>query len=146
MHIIYVAMQVTSANCSEGDVRLVDGLVDYEGRVEICINQVWGTVCSTTYRYTYSYYIRWDVNDAKVVCRQLGHQELGATVYASSSTFGAGTGPVFLSDLRCVGSEANLLECSNFNFVQLASNDHCTHSRDVGLRCERELLMHMHTA
>ena len=138
MHIIYVAVQITSANCSDGDVRLVDGSVGYEGRVEICINRVWGTVCSTTYRYTYSYYIRWDVTDAKVVCRQLGHQELGATVYTSSSTFSAGTGPVFLSDLYCDGSEANLLECSNFNFVQLASNDYCTHSRDVGLRCERK--------
>lgn len=131
-------MNVTPANCSDGDVRLVDGSVDYEGRIEICINRVWGTVCSTTYRYTYSHYIRWDVNDAKVVCHQLGHQELGATVYTSSSTFGDGTGPVFLSDIHCDGSEANLLECNNFNFVQLASNHYCTHSRDVGLRCERK--------
>ena len=62
-----------SSNCSDGDVRLVDGSVDYEGRVEVCINRVWGTVCSRSYRY-YNY---WDLNDAKVVCRQLGHQELG---------------------------------------------------------------------
>ena len=75
--ICIVAMGITSSNCSDGDVRLVDGSVDYEGRVEVCINRVWGTVCSTTYRYSYSYYSRWDVNDAKVVCRQLGHQELG---------------------------------------------------------------------
>ena len=64
-----------SANCSDGDVRLVGGsVINVEGRVEICINRVWGTVCSTTSRY---YYSNWDVNDAKVVCRQLGHQELG---------------------------------------------------------------------
>ena len=63
-----------SANCSDGDVRLVGGsVINVEGRVEICINRVWGTVCSST-RY---YYSNWDVNDAKVVCRQLGHQELG---------------------------------------------------------------------
>ena len=68
------AMGTLSANCSDGDIRLVDGVTDYEGRVEICINRVWGTVCSTTSRY---YYSRWDVSDAKVVCRQLGHQELG---------------------------------------------------------------------
>ena len=72
-----VAMGITSSNCSDGDVRLVDGSVDYEGRVEACINRVWGTVCSTTYRYARYYYSRWDLNDAKVVCRQLGHQELG---------------------------------------------------------------------
>ena len=134
MHITFVAMQVTSANCSDGDVRLVDGSVDYEGRVEICINRVWGTVCSTSYRYNY-----WDLSDAKVVCRQLGHQELGITVYTSSSTFGAGTDPIFLSDLQCVGSEANLLECRNSNFIQLVNNRYCTHSRDVGLRCERKI-------
>jgi deleted-in-malignant-brain-tumors protein 1 len=66
------------SNCSDGDVRLVDGSADYEGRVEVCINRVWGTVCSTTYRYTY--YPYWDISDAKVVCRQLGHQELGIMV------------------------------------------------------------------
>ena len=133
---VNVAMQVTSANCSDGDVRLVDGSVDYEGRVEVCINRVWGTVCSTTSRYTY--YTYWDLSEAKVVCRQLGHQELGATVYTSSSTFGAGNDPVFLSDFQCVGSEANLLQCRNSNFVKLGNNHHCTHSRDVGLRCERK--------
>jgi deleted-in-malignant-brain-tumors protein 1 len=70
-----VAIGTMSSNCSDGDVRLIDGSVDYEGRVEICINRVWGTVCSTTYRYYY--YQRWDLSAAKVVCRQLGHQELG---------------------------------------------------------------------
>ena len=131
-------MQVTFANCSDGDVRLVDGSVDYEGRVEVCINRVWGTVCSTTHRSAYSYRIRWDVNEAKVVCRQLGHQELGATVYTSSSTFGSGIGPVFLSDLGCTGSEANLLKCRHSNFIQLGTSDYCAHSRDVGLKCERK--------
>jgi deleted-in-malignant-brain-tumors protein 1 len=56
------------SNCSDGEVRLIGGANKYEGRVEICINGAWGTVC-------YSYY--WDVRDARVVCRQLGHQELG---------------------------------------------------------------------
>ena len=54
-------------NCSNGEVKLVGGVNEYEGRVEICINKVWGTVC----------YSSWDVRDARVVCRQLGHQELG---------------------------------------------------------------------
>ena len=48
----------------EGAVRLVDGIVPYRGRVEICINGKWSTICS---RY------RWDNSDAAVVCRQLGY-------------------------------------------------------------------------
>ena len=53
--------------CQEGDLRLVGGLNDMQGRVEICIGQVWGTVCDDF----------WGVSDAKVVCRQLGFGEEG---------------------------------------------------------------------
>ena len=47
--------------CSHGDVRLQGGNIT-QGRVEICNNNVWGTVCSDM----------WDNVDARVVCRQLG--------------------------------------------------------------------------
>ena len=67
-------MQFPFTNCSDGEVRLVGGTTPYEGRVEICISQVWGTICSATNSF---HTTNWDINDAKVVCRQLGHQELG---------------------------------------------------------------------
>ena len=67
------------ADCEDGDVRLVGGSTQYEGRVEVCINQVWGTVCSSKYysRWSYNYY--WRTPDSNVVCRQLGHMKLGNT-------------------------------------------------------------------
>ena len=60
-------MSVKQANCTNGDVRLVNGSGPHEGRVEICVNEAWGTVCSNS----------WSSYDAKVVCRQLGYTSIG---------------------------------------------------------------------
>ena len=60
------------SNCTDGDVRLVGGSDEYEGRVEVCISQAWGTVCSGL-----DWRSNWGTNDGRVVCRQLTHRELG---------------------------------------------------------------------
>ena len=49
-------------NCTDGTLRLVGGTNPAEGRVEICINNAWGTVCD----------IGFTREEAVVVCRQLG--------------------------------------------------------------------------
>jgi len=54
--------------CNNGDIRLRDGYVgrglgEKEGRVEVRLNNTWGSLCSDS----------WDVEDASVACRQLGY-------------------------------------------------------------------------
>ena len=53
--------------CVESGVRLVNGTNEHEGRVEICSNHRWGTVCDNG----------WDENEAEVVCKQLGFSSIG---------------------------------------------------------------------
>ena len=54
-------------DCVEGEVRIVGGLLSHEGRVEVCLNHMYGTICDD----------RWDNNDAAVICYQLGFSREG---------------------------------------------------------------------
>ena len=47
-------------------------------------------------------------------------------------SFGIGEGPIYLSGIHCHGSEERLVNCSR-NLENLAN---CTHSQDVGVRCQ----------
>ena len=42
--------------------------------------------------------------------------------------FGQGTGPVFLGNVRCTGTESSLLSCSH-------RGSGCSHSQDAGVAC-----------
>ena len=62
----HLAIDTLKGDCDDGDLRLEGGMDVYEsktreGRVEICFNNAWGTVCNTSF----------SVPDALVACNQL---------------------------------------------------------------------------
>lgn len=50
-----------------GAIRVQDGPSAASGRVEICVNNEWGTICSDF----------WNNTDASVFCKQLGYSPYG---------------------------------------------------------------------
>ena len=99
-------------------VRLAGGSHE-EGRVEVYHNGRWGTVCDDG----------WNINAARVVCRQLGFPDAESAY--QGSYFGRGTGPIFLDDLRCSGLESSLFSCTH---KRTGTHD-CDHTEDAGVRC-----------
>ena len=112
---------VTRDNCTGRSVRLVNGSNNESGRVEICRRGCWGTVCDE----------RWDLNDAAVVCRQLGIDTERA-IPTRGAYFGEGSGPIHLTEVECVNDELRLIGCSS---LRDAINN-CTHSQDAGVICK----------
>ena len=114
-------------------IRLVDGTVPNEGRVEVraTCNSEWGTVCDDL----------WGTSDAQVACRQLGYGTDGVIAY-SEAYFGLGTGEIFLDNLGCNGSEASLFECQHNGF----GIENCSHFEDAGVFCptSKLIIIYMH--
>ena len=100
-------------------VRLVNGPTSYEGRVEVHHNGEWGRVCDDG----------WDLNDAQVVCNQLG---LDKAVAIRPGTFnGQSTGRIWLSKLNCAGNELTIENCSHTEW----GVGNCSHSEDAAVKC-----------
>ena len=89
------------------------------GRVEILHNGKWGTVCDDY----------WDINDANVVCRQLGFQ--GAQAALQGGNVPDGTGQIWLDNVDCTGNETALSECWHRGW----GVENCGHYEDAGVEC-----------
>ncbi len=89
------------------------------GRVEIFYRGQWGTICDD----------HWDINDAKVVCRQLGYKYVARALQGGQVP--SGTGQIWLDDVICTGSETSLASCSHGGW----GNHNCGHNEDSGVEC-----------
>ncbi|KAK3755957.1 hypothetical protein QZH41_010897 [Actinostola sp. cb2023] len=89
------------------------------GIVRVYHNGQWGTVCHRG----------WDMNDAKVACRQLGFTKAVGYWY-----YGRGSGKLWLNNMQCSGSETSLHRCTHNGWGNVYS--YCnSHTRDVGVVC-----------
>ena len=87
----------------------------------------WGTICDDS----------WDIQDARVVCYELGYPyALAAPVNAH---YGEGTGPIWLDNVQCLGSESGILACMHNGI----GNHNCIHSKDASAECSCMLTMQM---
>ena len=183
-----------SQTCTDRALRLVNGTGgrEYEGRVEMCLANHWGTVCDRN----------WDNKDAAVVCNALGfsgelddqpytepsHQHspskqlfgdykglqarlcrevdgvltrpsslvpnartrplflalmlistlLGRALALPRSFFGSGRGAIWITEVKCQGTEADLIACAHTGY----NIDSCTHEDDANVICTGESHWH----
>ncbi|KAL9984307.1 hypothetical protein ACROYT_G006583 [Oculina patagonica] len=108
---------------SDISIRLQGSSVPNTGRVEVLYAGIWGAISS----------FNWDINAATVVCRQLGYQA-GAEAALANVVYGPISGPVWLTNLKCCGSETNLTSCS-YDVIGSKSESHLR-SRVASVICK----------
>ncbi|NWI99197.1 DMBT1 protein, partial [Crypturellus undulatus] len=110
---------VCSGKSKPTELRLVNGPNRCAGRVEVLHQEQWGTVCDNG----------WDLEDADVVCRQLG---CGAPISAPGwARFGRGFDPIWLEKVSCSGTESALTQCE----AKPWGIHHCHHGEDASVVC-----------
>ncbi|XP_030649731.1 LOW QUALITY PROTEIN: antigen WC1.1-like [Chanos chanos] len=99
--------------------RLAGGSNLCSGRVEVVHGKTWDTVCGGDF----------DLQDAEVVCRELG---CGVPVEVlGAATFGKGEGQVWSEEIQCRGNESQIFFCPTSS----SQKRNCSHDNDVGLIC-----------
>ena len=95
------------------------------GRLEIYRSGYgWLTVCDHF----------WDMNEAKVICRELGFT--GATAVRANSYYGAGTGNILDNHPNCKGTETSFKNCPISSLKSFWTTSGCQgHHREVGIDC-----------
>ncbi|NXI42706.1 C163A protein, partial [Galbula dea] len=107
-------------------IRVVGGQNGCQGRVEVWLHGFWGTVCDDA----------WDMRDAEVACRQLG---CGPAVSAlDEAAFGEGTGPIWLEQVECWGTETSLQDCQAWP----EGSGGCQHKEDAAVNCSGPAQVH----
>jgi len=92
------------------ELRLVGGMNNSEGRVEVRYHGIWGTVCDDDFV----------ASAATVICRSLGFG--GPAQAKKDGFFGPGEGQIWLDQLHCTGNETGIVECMHSHWGNTTVN------------------------
>ena len=97
----------------------MNGSLLKEGRVEVCFNNTYGSICHNG----------WSEEDARVVCRNLGYNSENSSAF-THAFYGASFGPIHLTRVQCDGDEDTVQQCSHSQ-----ATEECVHDEDAGVSC-----------
>lgn len=80
---------------------------------------MYGTICDD----------KWTIEEARVICRQLGFFD--ATAAYGQAFFGEGAGMILLDDVACTGTETDIVQCAHGYWM----NTDCVSAEDAGVVC-----------
>ncbi|KAJ8034367.1 Neurotrypsin [Holothuria leucospilota] len=107
--------------CRQGSglqgIRLADGRTGPNSRVEILQDDQWGTVCGDD---------QWDLDDARVVCQQLGYHNATNSYRNASGRF------AWMSKVQCQGNETSISSCRH----ERSQQENCPMEDYAGLHCK----------
>ncbi|XP_067284218.1 scavenger receptor cysteine-rich type 1 protein M130-like [Pseudorasbora parva] len=103
------------------NVKLVNGFSACDGRVQIRYREHWGGVCHTG----------WDLEDATVLCQELGCGELAEL----KAYVGPSGGKIWMDNVACTGNEWTVRDC-HFTGWGVSS---CLNGLHAGVSCQRIL-------
>ena len=115
-----LASECGAAN--ESTVRLVGGERPFCGRLEVCHEGLWGTICDDSF----------DNRDANVVCKMMGYES--HLTRHPQAQFGEGTGRIWLDNMRCAASHTHISQCTPLRW----GRHNCEHDEDMGVCCKRK--------
>ena len=111
---------LSAASGKPGSLRLRGPLsANGTGRVEVLYGGHWGKICSTG----------WDIEDARVACRQLGYVDAVTALQGSQEFINYGI--IWLDKIACTGKENDISSCSHGGW----GNHDCMDYSDVGVEC-----------
>lgn len=112
-------------------VRLVDGDLPSEGRVQVRFNNKWHSLCTSSKNFTAA--------DIKVICRQVGYQEGFWYKWFPRRNDTITLHQMMSKSFHCLGNELSLSQCKRWNRLRTGGGI-CDKHSDIGIRCSKTMI------